>query len=95
MTLLSLSNNEVTEDAAKEISAIVNNNTSLGCLILNSNHLQSIGICESVSGMRFLYILELASNCIDATAADKLAATLSECVSLKQLYLGNNNLSNT
>ena len=94
LTLLSLSNNEVTKDAAEEISAIVNSNTLLRGLLLSGNQLQSIGTYQtatSLDGMRFLHTLELTNNCITAAAADKLAVTLSNCTCLKELYLGNNN----
>ena len=95
LRLLSLSNNEIAEDAAGEISAIVNSNTWLRGLLLCNNQLKSIGRCEIANSLQFLHILELTNNCIDATAADELALTLSNCPCLRELYLGNNNLETT
>ena len=73
LTLLSLSNNGITEGAAEVISYIVNNNSLLRGLLLSNNQLQSIGISnisKSPAGIKFLQILELTNNCIDASAAD-------------------------
>ena len=98
LTLLSLSNNEITEDAAEEISAIVSSKNLLRGLLLSNNQLQSMHLSEitkSHGGIHFLHILELSNNFINTTAADELAVTLSSCVSLKELYLGNNNLGTT
>ena len=92
LTLLSLSNNEITEDAAEEISAIVNSNTLLGGLLLSNNQLQSIGICKSFEEKNNLQVLELSNNCFNV---DKLEVILSSCDSLKQLYLGNNDIRTT
>ena len=88
LRLLNLSNNEITENAAEEISGIVNSNTLLGGLLLCNNQLKSIGtyiITKCLGGIDCLYILELTNNCIDATAADELALTLSNCLYLKEL----------
>ena len=95
LRVLSLSNNEITEDAAEEISAIVNSNTFLQGLLLCNNQLKSIGTCRIVKSLKFLHILQLTNNYIDATAADELALTLFNCRCLKELYLGNNNLETT
>ena len=98
LTLLSLSNNEITEDAAEELSAIVNSNNLLGGLLLSNNQLQFTHLSKTTKfhgGIHFLHILELSNNFINATAADELAVTLSNCVCLKELYLGNNNLGTT
>ena len=50
--------------------------------------MQSIG-CDWV---KVLHILELTSNSIGETVADKLAVTLTSCTSFRELYLGNNEL---
>ena len=94
LRLLSLSNNEITEDAAEEISAIVNSNTLLGGLLLGNNLLQSVGTCEITRSLATVQTLELTNNCIDETAADELAVSLSNCTCLKLLYLGDNDLGN-
>ena len=64
----------------------------MGGLLLCNNQLKSIGKCEIANSLRFLHILELTNNCIDATAADELALTLSNCLCLRELYLGNDYL---
>ena len=67
--------------------AIINSNTLLGGLLLSNNLLQSVGTCEitrSFATVQLLLIFELTNNCIDATAADELAVSLSNCTCLKQ-----------
>ena len=74
LTLL-MSDNEITEHAAEEISAIVKNNTLLRNLLLGNNQLQSL----SCGRVKHLSMLELISNSVDEMVADKLTVTLSSC----------------
>ena len=76
LRLLSLSNNEITEDAAEEISAIVNSNTLLGGLLLGNNLLQSVGIgtiAKSLTGIKYLHVLELTNNSVEDSNPEQLS----------------------
>ena len=76
LRLLSLSNNEITEDAAEELSAIVNSNTLLGGLLLGNNLLQSVGIgtiAKSLTGIKYLHVLELTNNSVEDSNPEQLS----------------------
>ena len=88
LRLLSLSNNEITEDAAEELSAIVNSNTLLGGLLLGNNLLQPVGIgtiAKSLTVIKYLHVLELTNNSVEDSNPEQLSL---ETLPLQKRELG-------
>ena len=74
------------------------NNYKLRLLYLGNNQLEDRGvikISEALSTTHGLLILDLMHNNISEAAADALAAVITSCRKLEQLYLGGNKLHST
>ena len=95
LSILSLCNNGITDDAADELSAVITHNVLLEDLLLSNNQLQYTGITkigESLSKLIKLLKLDLFNNDISRRGASLLAAVLQNSTSLQDLFLSGNNL---
>ena len=95
LRILSLCSNEITDDAAEEISNVITSNVLLVDLLLGNNQLEITGICRIAIALRLrklftLRKLDLSNNHITLDAAEELAVTLSNCTNLQQLFLNDN-----
>ena len=95
LSILSLCNNGVTDDAADEVSAVITHNVLLEDLLLSNNQLQYTGItiiAESLSKLIKLRKLDLFNNNISRQGASSLAIVLQNSTSLQDLFLSGNYL---
>ena len=95
LSILSLCNNGITDDAADELSAVITHNILLEDLLLSNNQLQYTGIAviaESLSKLIKLRKLDLFNNNISRQGANSLAVALKNSTSLQDLFLSGNNL---
>ena len=95
LRILSLCSNGITDDAAEEISNVINSNILLVDMLLGNNQLQTMGIYKIAIALRKCFIirtLDLSNNHITPDAAEELAVTLSNCTNLQQLFLNDNTL---
>ena len=94
LRILSLCSNGITDDAAEELSNVIFSNNHLGDLSLGSNKLQPEGICKIVYALNYCKLskLDLFHNKVGKNAAEKLAITISNCYTLKELYLSDSML---
>ena len=93
LTKLSISHNNITDEAAGDIATFLSKCKELGELDISHNHLKSVGIikiCET--NLTKLTTFNVNSNDITAEAAKCMAAFLSRNLELKVLDLSNNNL---
>ena len=95
LSILSLCNNGITDDAADELSAVITQNVLLEDLMLSNNQLHSTGIkiiAESLSKLIKLRKLDLFNNDIGKEGASSLAIVIQNSTSLQDLLLSSNNL---
>ena len=95
LSILSLCNNGITDDAADELSAVITHNVLLEDLLLSNNQLQYTGItiiAESLSKLIKLRKLDLFNNNISRQGTSSLAVVLKNSTSLQDLFLSGNNL---
>ena len=94
METIILSGNNINEEAAGDIAAVLSHNTKLQELYLGGNNLQAAGaikIVEALQNATNLVELNLNNNKINDEAADDIAAFLSHNTKLQKLYLSGNN----
>ena len=92
---LGLEHNNITEEAADDIAAILSHNTNLTVLNLSGNNLHSEGVkkvAESLQNTSTLIELYLSDNEITKEAADNIAAVLTHNENLQILCLNENDL---
>ena len=95
LSILSLCNNGISDDAADELSAVITQNVLLEDLLLSNNQLHSTGIkiiAESLSKLIKLRKLDLFNNNIGKEGASSLAIFIQNSTSLQDLFLSGNNL---
>ena len=95
LSILSLCNNGITDDAADELSAVITQNVLLEDLLLSNNQLHSTGIeviAESLNKLIKLRKLDLFNNNIGKEGASLLAVVVQNSTSLQDLFLSSNNL---
>ena len=95
LSMLSLCNNGITDDAADELSTVITRNVLLEDLLLSNNQLHSTGIkiiTESLSRLIKLRKLDLFNNYIGKEGASSLAIVIQNSTSLQDLFLSSNNL---
>ena len=95
LSILSLCNNGITNDAADELFAVITHNVLLEDLLLSNNQLEYTGItiiAESLSKLIKLRKLDLFNNNISRQGASSLAVVLQNSTSLQDLFLSGNNL---
>ena len=95
LTKLSISNNNITDEAADDIAAALFCNIHLQELNLSHNDLQASGaikIARSLQKVSSLINLYIDHNNISHEAADDIAAAISSNVCLQELNLGGNRL---
>ena len=95
LSILSLCNNGITDDAADELSAVITHNILLEDLLLSNNQLQYTGITiisESLRKLIKLRKLDLFNNNISRQGANSLTIVLQNSTSLQDLFLSGNNL---
>ncbi|XP_065913984.1 protein NLRC5-like isoform X2 [Dysidea avara] len=95
LKLLSLSSNEITEDAAEGISMVINSNVFLETLMLGNNHLQSSGVlklAKTLRNLKHIKTLDLFNNHITKQSANELGVIFKNCTNLQVLHLGSNAL---
>ena len=98
ITVVSLRDNNISEEVADVLSEALSNNSNLQQLYLGNNHLQDGGvikITEALNTTCYLFALDLMNNNISEAAADALASVITSCSQLEQLYLGDNKLQST
>ena len=90
---LNLSNNNMTEKVADELSLAIENNKSLQVLRIGGNDLRSDGIIKiatCISRLSKLRILAIDDNQITEEAADAIAVAISYNIQLEVLNLNDN-----
>ena len=95
LSILSLCNNGISDDAADELSAVITQNVLLEDLLLSNNQLHYIGtkiIAESLSKLIKLRKLDLFNNNIGIEGASSLTIVIQNSTSLQDLFLSGNNL---
>ena len=95
LSILSLCNNGISDDAADELSAVITQNILLEDLLLSNNHLHSTGIkviAKSLSKLLKLRKLDLFNNNIGKGGASSLAIVIRNSPTLQDLFLSGNNL---
>ena len=93
LTKLSISNNNITDEAADDIATAISCNIHLQELNLSHNDLQASGaikIARSLQKLSSLIKLYINHNNISHEAADDIAAAISSNVCLQELNLGGN-----
>ena len=95
LSILSLCNNGITDDAADELFAVITHNVLLEDLLFSNNQLQYTGItiiAESLNKLIKLRKLDLFNNNISRQGATSLAVVLQNSTCLQDLFLSGNNL---
>ena len=96
LVTLNISHNNITDEAANELSTVLLNNTSLQKIDLSYNNLSTPDAVKIFKGMKNITNLisfNFSHNTITDEAADELANILSQNVFLQELNLNYNNLS--
>ena len=94
LSILSLCNNGITDDAGNELSAVITSNVLLEDLLLSNNKLHCTGIkiiSGSLSNLIKLRKLDLFNNVISKEGASSLATVIQNSYSLQDLFLSSNN----
>ena len=95
LTKLHFGNNNISDEAANDIAAVVSCNTKLKEFEISGNKLQTTDvtkIMKALQGIHTLKKLYLNNNNITEEAADDIAAVISCNNNLQELNLGTNNL---
>ena len=95
LSILSLCNNGISDDAADELSAVIRQNVLLEDLLLSNNQLYSTGIkiiAESLIKLIKLRKLDLFNNNIGKKGVSSLAIVIHNSPTLQELFLSGNNL---
>ena len=95
LTTLNIGCNNITEEAADDIAAVLCRNNKLEVLDLSSNNLGTVGIRKIMKGLQStscLTALNIGCNKISEEAADDIAAVLCRNNELEILDLSSNNL---
>ena len=94
LTVLNLSNNQITQEADEVLASVIMCNTGLEELYLNDNDL-NVGILKVAKALQqitTLSILNLGNNNIPQEACDELALAIISNKHLKKLWLNDNKL---
>lgn len=95
LTRFSIANNNVTSEAADDITAVLLHNTKLQKLNL-SKIIYKHGVVKIISSLlsatATLIEFSISSNNVGKEAADKIATVLSSCTKLQILNIIDNNL---
>ena len=92
LRILSLCSTGITDNEAKEISAVIIKNVLLVDLLLSNNQLEARGIIKIAEALRKSFMLrklDLSDNHITPGAAKHLELTLTNCTNLQQLFFSN------
>ena len=95
LQVISISNNNIINEAANDIAAVITCNTDLQELNLGGNDLRTLGTIKIAKGLQKISSLKklfIDHNNITDEAADDIAAVISCNMDLQQLNLGNNDL---
>jgi len=90
--------NNIGDEAADDIAAVLFHNTQLQELHLDGNSLKTAGAIKIIKGLQNIFTLTvfaMENNNISDEAADDIAAVLSHNTKLKELYLGGNTFKTT
>ena len=94
LTVLSLSNNQITQEADEALGSVIMHNTGLEELHLNGNSLGvgTLKVAKALQHITTLKKLGLGNNKIPQEACDELALAIKSNKHLKKLWLNDNNL---
>ena len=95
LKIFNVANNNISEEAADDIAAILSHNTKLQELYPGGNNLQSAGAiktAKSLLNVSSLTVFDISNNNVGEKAADDIAAILSHNTRLQKVCLGGNNL---
>ena len=95
LTKMHFANNNITDEAADDIAAVVSSNTKLKEIEISESKLQTTGaikIMKVLQGICTLEKLYLNNNNINEEAADDIATAISCNIHLQELNLGSNYL---
>ncbi len=99
LTSLYLSNNNITDEAADDITAVISCNTHLQVFSIASNHLHSVGAIKIAKGLQqnisTLTKLCIHGNNITQDAADVIADSISHNTQMEELDVSWNNFQAT
>ena len=87
-----ISNNKITDIAARDIATAISRNTQLQEFNISDNDLQTIGtikITKALQGISSLIKLYISNNNIADKAANDIAAICSRNTQLQEFYFGN------
>ena len=94
LTVFSIGNNKVGEQAADDIATILSHNVQLHAVYLHGNSFKTVGIIKitkSLQNVSTLIVFSIGNNEVGEEAADEVATVLSHNTNLKELYLYKNN----
>ena len=94
LTVLNLSNNQITQGADEVLASVIMCNTGLEELCLNGTNLGigTLKLAQALQCISILRILDLGNNNIPQEACDELALAIKSNKHLKKLWLNNSNL---
>ena len=97
LRIFDLEDNNITEESADALAAVISNNTKLEELYLGNNQLQlgTIKIAISLQKVSTLKVLDLDNNSITERAAKQLSIAIKKNISLQVLLLSGNHLASS
>ena len=94
LTIFSIGDNNINEEAADDIGSVLCHNLQLKELYLHNNNFKTKGIIKIAKCLKntvTLIVLSFGDNKVGDEAADDIAAVLSHSTQLQELHLHNNN----
>ena len=95
LTILDLTNNDVSVEVATELACAISMNSYLADVKLGGNRLTTNGIViitDSLRNVLALKKLDVSNNLITEEAASVIALLLADSCELEELYIGNNSV---
>ncbi|XP_065917950.1 protein NLRC5-like [Dysidea avara] len=92
LSILDLSNNNITFEAVESIAVVLSKNDKLKELYIGGNALQAVSIRKILQNMETLTTLSLPNSSINSEEVDEFASCLLCCTKLQKLILSECNL---
>ena len=95
LTIFSIGDNNINEEAAGDIGSVLSHNLQLKELYLHNNNFKTGGIIKIAKSLKntvTLTVLSIGDNKVGDEAADDIATVLSHSTQLQELHLHNNNI---
>ena len=97
LTVLDLSNNQISQEAGESLSSVIMHNTRLEELHLHSNNLGigTLEVAKALQHITTLKMLDMSNNNIPQEVSRELAVAIESNQLLTKLWLSNNNLQSS